>query len=291
MNQSQTSPAAPPATGSRRVLMSPTPHYSPVSPPLAGPSGNSVAPMRTWSNNTATGTSSSAQNTQSNFIPANSSRASPSSASSRSSSAMGMSPSHGLHSPGTIASGSNSPMMSPATQHTPAAPLFSSLRGLLQVATAAPTHQSSQSQSTAGAPPQSSMALVRSASSKNRTHSQASQSGPFNSSSVAPPQPWMASMSTVSQAWQSQSHPFNSSSAAPHQRSMGTMSTVSQAWQSLSQPFYSSSAAPLQPSMGMMSTPAAPSSAVGPPQVNLLNILMNIHCFQHLVLSPLISIN
>ena len=126
-------------------------------------------------------------------------------------------PSHGLHSPGSIISPSNFQPLSPATQQTPAATLFPNLRGLLQPANAATTQQS---QSIAIAAPQRSMVLMRSASSKQRTLSQA---WPAQSASVAPPQPSVGSMSIktanhpnlsqASQSSQSQSHPFGSTAA------------------------------------------------------------------------------
>ena len=105
--------------------------------------------------------------------PASSSPSIPSSASSRASSVMGMSLSHGMHSPGSIISPSIFQPLSPSAQHTPVAPLIPTLRGLLQPATPATTQQS---QSTAVGAPQSSMALMRSASSKHRSLSQPSQS-------------------------------------------------------------------------------------------------------------------
>ena len=277
---SLSSHAAQSATGSRRVSMSsssvsPAPHYSPVSPPLAGPSGNSVAPMRTWSNNTVTGTSPSAQNTPAaqNIIPANSSPESPSSASSRASSVMGTSHSHGANalmfrglgpfsqqSPASIASpisrasnrssvgaanpprgrtSTSSGPSSGATQHTPTAPLFLTLAGLtshssttsansllLQLATGAPTQLSSQSQSTAVAPPQSSTALMASASAKHRTLSQASlsQSHPFYSSSAAPPQR-LIGLSTATSSG-ARGPAAQSAPVPPHQRLMSSSSTT-----------------------------------------------------------------
>ena len=120
--------------------------------------------------------------------PASSSPSTPSSASSRASSAMGMSPSHGLQSPVSIICPSNFQPLSPATSQTPAAPLLPSIRGLLQPATPATNQQSSQSQSTAVGAPHTSKVLMRSASSKKRTLSQASQSHshPFWSMGASP---------------------------------------------------------------------------------------------------------
>jgi len=222
--------------------------------------------------------------------PASSSPSSPSSPSSRAQSVMGMSPSHGLYSPGSIADFSNSPLMTPATQSTPAAPLFSGLRGLLQPTTAATIQQSSQSQSTAAAAPQSSTVLMRSASSKHRTLSQASQSQmalPVR----GPPAPFIMNVPMLSNF--SSTHVSQSSAAAPPQPSMGwSTSTISGVRGRTAH----TTPAPHQRSVSLSTmttstTAAAPSSAVEPPQVNLLNRLLISHCFQLLVLSSLISIN
>ena len=79
---------------------------------------------------------------------------------------------------------------------------------------------------------------------------------------------------TLSQVPQSLSHPFHSSSAAPPQRVMSVTTTN---WSAMQR-------------TASQSTQLLP-SAVRPPQVNLLNRLLISHCFQHQVLSPLISMN
>ena len=216
------SPVVQPRTGPRHVstpsptvspthspAVSPAPHYSPVSPPLAGPRGNSVAPVQTWSNNTVTGTTLPSQitpaahpvvgscqvsfgsravrpgphnNSLLNSTPASpslpsspgsSSPSSPSSASSPAPSPPAKAPPHG-HTSTSSRMRSAISHSSPSAQHTPSAPLIPSLGGLLQPATAGTTQQSSQSQSTGAAAPHSSIALMRSASSKQRNLSQAS---------------------------------------------------------------------------------------------------------------------
>ena len=111
-------------------------------------------------------------------------------------------------------------------------------------------------------------------------------------------QPSVGSMSTLSQA--SQSRPSHSSSAAPPQRPRGQSTSITSGSAAQTTPFaltvpmfsslagllQSATAAPPQRSISLSttSTPASASSAVLPPQVNLLNRILITHCFHLKVL-------
>ncbi len=199
---------------------------------------------------------------------------------------------------------------SPAAQHSPQqSTLMSPVPQPSSPASPAVQHSSPASSPPPPPPPPPHWSTTNSTSVKPRALSQSLQLAsrmplpqpPTSSALRGPPVPYtlqlplLSNFSASSASRSSSTHVSQSSAGAPPQPSMGWGSSSSSAVRAApAHVSQSSTGAALQRSTSLSTTrttPATPSFGVPPPRVNLLNRLMISHCFQLLVLSPIISMN